>query len=536
MNSIYRIVENLCIIITMNPISHKIFKLLPALLGPILITSAYSQERPNIVLIVADDLGYGDIRALNNNARTQTPALDQLVSSGITFSEAHSSASVCTPSRYGILTGRYAFRSERAKTGITGFEPTVIEEQRPTIASLLQAGGYATAAIGKWHLGVDWVTRDSQPAQLDRESGYSNVDYRKAVGRGPNHYGFDYSFIHPASLDIPPYLFLRNHLAVDPDMVLTTTIYDRRLPNTVFSWDKKHSDDLAVYWEKGVWWREGEMSESFRVEECQQEIIREGVGYIESMANSSSPFFLYLPLTSPHTPWLPDHRFKGNSGAGVYGDFVRDMDEAVNLIVAALKENGLYDNTLLIFTSDNGAYWPDEEIELFAHDSNAGRKGQKGDVWDGGHRVPLIMVWPTAIKESKSYPHLFSLTDLFATLSEIAGQTVDYKWAEDSYSFAKVLTDGLLAPIRHSMVHHTASGKYALRLNNWKLIDGLGSGGFTHPTSLTPGERGPAGQLYDLDNDPGERLNLYQDHPDRVAAMDKMLRLLKFKGHRLITE
>ncbi len=515
---------------------NRLSKLVPLLAVPLFVPHVYSQDRPNIVLIVADDLGYGDIRALNDHAKTQTPYIDQLVGSGISFSAAHSSASVCTPSRYGILTGRYAFRSEDAKTGITGFEPSVIEDQRATIASMLQSGGYSTAVVGKWHLGVDWTTNDNQPARMDRSTGYSNVNYKAALMRGPNHYGFGYSFIHPASLDIPPYLFLRNHKAVDHEMVLTSAVYERRLPNTVFSWDKKHSDDLAVYWEKGIWWREGEMSGSFRIEECQQQIIDEGMHYIDSMASAKDPFFLYVPLTSPHTPWVPQEQFKGKSEVGVYGAFVTDMDNAVGQIVNALKRNGIYENTLLIFTSDNGAYWPDEEIELFAHDSNAGRKGQKGDVWDGGHRVPLVMVWPNKVKASKTYPHMIGLTDLFATLGDITGQPVDRQSAEDSYSFAEVIVGNHQSPIRHSMVHHTASGKFSLRLENWKLIEGLGSGGFSHPTTLKPEERGPVGQLYDLKNDPGERLNLYQNHPKRVGEMDEMLRLLKTRGHRLLAD
>jgi len=508
-------------------------KLVSLLAVPLFIPNVYSQEKPNIVLIVADDLGYGDIRSLNDNAKTYTPSIDRLVNSGITFSEAHSSASVCTPSRYGILTGRYAFRSERAKTGITGFEASVIEDHRATIASMLQSGGYNTAVVGKWHLGIDWVTNDNQPARMEAQTGYSNVNYKAPVSRGPNNYGFEYSFIHPASLDIPPYLFLRNHKAVDHEMVLTTAVYERRLPNTVFSWDKKHSDDLAVYWEKGIWWREGEMSGSFRIEECQEQIISASVQYIDSVATDKDPFFLYVPLTSPHTPWVPHARFKGKSHVGVYGDFVTEMDEAVGQIVDALKRNGVYENTLLIFTSDNGAYWPDEEIELFAHDSNAGRKGQKGDVWDGGHRVPLIVTWPKLVKTPRNYPHLVGLTDLFATLGEITGQPVGLHSAEDSYSFAGVIVNDSKTPIRNSMVHHTASNRYSLRFGNWKFIDGLGSGGFTHPTRLSPEEHGPAGQLYDLDNDPGERINLYQNHPKRVAEMDEMLNLLKTKGHRL---
>jgi arylsulfatase A len=354
---------------------------------------------PNIVIIFADDMGYGDVSALNPQSRIKTPAIDNLAHKGISFTEAHSSASVCTPSRYGLLTGRYAFRSEGAAFGVWGFNKPVIEQDRETLASSLKKAGYTTACIGKWHLGLSWQTKDGLPAVLDVNSGYSNVDYRLPVTNGPNDYGFDYSFIHPASLDIPPYMFLRNHQVIDPDVVLTTDHYPARMENTVFAWDKKHTDEHAVYWEKGVWWRQGEMSRSFRIEDCHSEIVKEGVAFIAKQAETKArnPFFLYLPLTGPHTPWVPTERFKGKTPIGLYGDFVLDMDDAVDQITNALQKHNLSENTILVFTTDNGGYWPQEEIDLHVHDSNQGRRGQKGDVWDGGHRVPLIISWPARI-------------------------------------------------------------------------------------------------------------------------------------------
>src|SRR5690606_11213641 len=294
---------------------------------------------PNIIIILADDMGYGDISALNILSRIQTPALDQLISKGISFRNAHASASVCTPSRYGLLTGRYAFRSSAAANGIWGFDKPVIEEKRESLASLLKNVGYSTACIGKWHLGLDWQTKDgSRKAVMDADSGYSNVDYTRKVTNGPNDHGFDYSFVHPASLDIPPYVFLRNHSVVDPDIILTTEVYPSRMYHTQYSWDKKHTDDLAVYWEKGVWWRQGEMSRSFRIEDCHQSILAEGISYIDKQVQEKpeEPFFLYLPLTGPHTPWMPADRFKGKSSIGLYGVFVMQIDDAVAQISSAL--------------------------------------------------------------------------------------------------------------------------------------------------------------------------------------------------------
>jgi arylsulfatase A len=492
------------------------------------------EAKPNIVIIFADDMGYGDVSGLNPLARTRTPAIDQLIDEGITFSEAHASASVCTPSRYGLLTGRYAFRSERAARGIWGFAKPVIEPERETLATLLKNAGYSTACIGKWHLGVGWQTKDGEKPRFNAVTGYSNVDYSKKVTGGPNDYGFDYSFIHPASLDIPPYLFLRNHEAVDSDMIVTTDHYPARKKNTEFAWDKKHSNDEAVYWEKGVWWRQGEMSRSFRVEDCHTEIVNEGVAFIEKQAdeNPEKPFFLYLPLTGPHTPWLPTDQFKEKSSVGVYGDFIFDIDDAVKQVKEALVRNGIDENTMLVFSSDNGGYWPQEEIELFAHDSNRGRKGQKGDVWDGGHRVPMIISWPAKIKEAATCNQLVSLTDFFATLFDLTGQKPANGEGEDSFSFWHVLNGETGKAVRESMVHHSSGGFYGIRLGNWKYIDGLGSGGFSHPLKLTPEVKGPKGQLYNLKEDALESTNLFFQHPEKVAELSSLMDEIVNNGHR----
>jgi arylsulfatase A len=494
---------------------------------------ATAQQFPNIIFILADDMGYGDISGLNPFARTQTPAIDKLIGEGITFTEAHASASVCTPSRYGLLTGRYAFRSKHASRGIGGFTGPVIEKDREILASVLKKAGYTTACIGKWHLGVGWKTKDGKEPVLDEKTGYSNVDFRQKVTGGPNDYGFDYSFIHPASLDIPPYLFLRNHEAIDADMILTTDHYPARLANTEYSWDKKHTDDLAVYWAKGVWWRQGEMSRSFRVENCHTEIVKEGITFIERQVagNPERPFFLYLPLTGPHTPWVPSEQYKDKSGAGLYGDFIFDIDDAVGQIKNALVRNGIDENTMLIFSSDNGGYWPQEEIELYAHDSNQGRKGQKGDVWDGGHLVPLVISWPAKTRQPVIYEHLISLTDFFATLCDLTGQQPAANMGEDSFSFWHVLTGGTEKTSREAMVHHSSAGYYGIRMGDWKYIDGLGSGGFSHPMRLVPEKNGPKGQLYNIREDTMETQNLYFLNPEKANRLVDLMEEIIKKGH-----
>ncbi len=507
--------------------SKLLLKTVPFIAASLLPSRAEAQERPNIIFVFADDMGYGDVSGLNPSAQTQTPAIDKLIGEGITFTEAHAGASVCTPSRYGLLTGRYAFRSEAASRGISGFHKPVIEAGRETLASVLKSAGYTTACIGKWHLGLGWQTRTGlgEP-YLDETTGYSNTDFSKEITGGPNDYGFDYSFIHPASLDIPPYMFLRNHKVIDPEVILTTDHYPARLKDTRYAWDKKHTNDLAVYWEKGVWWRQGEMSKSFRVENCHSEIVKEGIGFIERhvTGNPKTPFFLYLPLTGPHTPWLPTEQAKGKSSVGLYGDFILDIDDAVWQIKEALIRKGIAENTLLIFLSDNGAYWPEEEIELYAHDSNQGRKGQKGDIWDGGHRVPLIISWPAKIKQPTEYKHLISLTDFFATICDLTGQAPRKQHAEDSFSFLKVLNGELNHPVRESMIHHSSGGLFSIRSGDWKYIDGLGSGGFSHPSKLTPEKKGPKGQLYNLKEDVQESTNLYQKYPEKVAELLSLLK------------
>ncbi|MFN4000265.1 sulfatase family protein [Algoriphagus sp.] len=486
-------------------------------------------KAPNIIIIFADDMGYGDVSGLNSNSRIQTPNLDKLVREGMSFTNAHSSASVCTPSRYGLLTGKYGFRTKSAAYGIGGFDQAVIDLERETLPSILKKSGYSTAIIGKWHLGLEWQTKDGLPASLDRTTGYSNVDYTKPVKSGPNSIGFDYSFIHPASLDIPPYVFLRNHQVIDPEVVLTTSIYPVKKENTQYAWDKKHTDSLAVYWEKGVWWRQGEMSKSFRVESCQSTIVSEGIDFIERQAegNFQQPFFLYLPLTGPHTPWIPTEKFKGKSEVGLYGDFVLEIDDIVAQIKATLIKNKIDENTLLIFASDNGAYWPEEEINLYNHDSNSGTRGQKGDVWDGGHRIPLIISWPGSIKGNVQYHHLLSLTDVFATLAELTGTQLPENQGSDSESFLHVLRGDLEKPHRNSMVHHSSGNLYAIRSEGWKYIEGLGSGGFTDPAHITPQSGGPTGQLYRIDSDPEEQENLFLSYPEKVVELSELLKKIR---------
>jgi len=366
---------------------------------------------------------------------------------------------------------------------------------------------------------------------LDAATGYSNVDYSLPVSSGPSDFRFDFSFIHPASLDIPPYLFIRGRDVVDTAMVLTTDIYPIRLENTEYAWDKKHTDDLAVYWEKGVWWRQGEMSSSFRMEDCHETLVSEGLQFINRQVeeNPDSLFFLYMPLTGPHTPWVPSEKNRGQSGIGLYGDFVLDIDEVVARVRQTLIDHDIFENTIVIFSTDNGAYWPEVEIELHAHDSNAGLRGQKGDVWDGGHRVPLIISWPGKIQGGSENSALISLTDFMATFSEMTGQPITEGQGEDSQSFWPILNGTTNLSSRQDMVHHSSRNFYSIRHGGWKYIEGLGSGGFTDPAVIQPVEGGPTGQLYREDTDPQERVNLFSENPEVVNELAVRLAQIKKK-------
>jgi arylsulfatase A-like enzyme len=520
----------------MRNIGRKLFVLIILAFKTGLLSSSLNEKQnknPNIIVIFADDMGYGDVSALNLEAKTHTPAINEMAESGIVFTEAHSSASVCTPSRYGLLTGSYAFRNRLKGGNVGGYDASVLGLKQNTIAHLLKNAGYTTACIGKWHLGFEWATRNqNEKPSLDQLSKYSNVDYSKPIKFGPNYYGFDYSFIHPASLDIPPYLFLKNGLAVDKQMILTSDVYPKSLETTQHSWDKKHTAEGDIYWKKGVWWRDGEMAKSFKIEKCLGNIMDEAVDFLRQKALKENPFFLYLPLTGPHTPWVPDDQFKGKSSIDTYGDFILTIDNVVKVINEEVNKLGIANNTMIIFTSDNGGYWPEEEIILQNHHSNYGRRGQKGDIWDGGHHVPLIIKWPARISKPKNYTHLVSLTDLFATFSDLTGQKI--KGGDDSFSFNHVLNGNFSKPTRNSMIHCTGQKFFAIRKGNWKYIDMVGSGGFTNPTQIQPKPGEPDGQLYNIKSDPFESNNLYFKYPSVVA--DLKLQIKRAKESSTTTE
>ena len=467
------------------------------------------ESLPNIVYILADDMGYGDVNGLNENSKIPTPNMDKLMNQGIYFTDAHSPSAVCTPTRYGILTGRYCFRTRLQSGVLVGHEPSLIEAGRLTIASMLQDKGYETACIGKWHLGLDFKKKDPEKPLVEGDwwdlTNTSNVNYSAEIDGGPIDHGFNYSFILPSSLDIQPYFYLRNKKIVNPDMVHIEGVRDENF--------------------QGKFWRQGDASRDFDFYQTLPTFTNEAVGFIKDQADrkTGNPFFLYFPLPAPHTPWLPLEEFQGKSEAGTYGDFVTQVDFTVGEILKVLEESNLSENTIVFLTSDNGGYWFPENIKEYDHRSNYIFSGMKSDLWEGGHHIPLIVRWPGKVEPGSSSNQLVSLTDLLATCADIVDYKLPYNAAEDSYSHLSDLIGGSNDNSRDGLVMQSFSGEYAIREGNWKLILCRGSGGWTYEGA--PDE--PEGQLYDLSVDIEEKNNLYETYPEIVQKLKDRLDMIQ---------
>lgn len=495
-------------------------------------TVVFAQKKPNVVIILADDMGYGDVGCNNPYARVNTPAIDRLAQNGIRFTDAHSAGALSGPSRYGLVTGRYFSRVEKRKEH-WGYLAPYIESDRLTIGSLMQKAGYTTGCIGKWHLGLDWQLKDEKQPQVPKgkSNKYTNTDFSALVKNGPRERGFEYSFILPASLDMPPYTFVKNDRVVDPDVMLTADKYPRKLEDTEYAWDRKHTKEDDIYWERGTWWRNGEMSKSFKFEECLPTIVKEGVSFIEREGKKDKPFMLYMPLTGPHTPWLPTEKYKGSSELGTYGDFIATIDDAVAQVCDKLKQLGLDDNTIVIFSSDNGSPWAEEDIQQYNHQANYTRRGQKGDAYDGGHHIPLVVKWPDHIKRPDVCDQTVGLVDILATLADVTGQPLPKGQAEDSFSFKSILDGDMKTPTRDQIMYYSGLGKLAIKKGDWKYIDCLGSAGFTIPARVDPVKNGPVGQLYNMRTDSLESNNLYLRERGKVQELSSLLNKLMRQGY-----
>ncbi len=488
---------------------------------------AQSPTRPNILYVLCDDLGYGDVHCLNpDRGKIATPNIDRLGQQGLIFTDAHGGSSVCTPTRYGILTGRYCWRSRLQRYVLEGNDLPLIAPGRLTVAALLKRHGYTTACIGKWHLGIQYSPRPPavpgrmgegpllrtvprvRSAVSPRLSGEGQGvrAFTEPILDGPVQHGFDYFFGVSASLDMPPFAFIEND---------------------------RFTEALTV---QKKWIRNGPAAKHFEAIDVLPTLTRKAVEYIAgraAAAKTGTPFFLYLALTSPHTPILPTKQFDGKSGLGKYGDFVMETDWALGQVLEALDKAGAADNTLVVFTSDNGcspaAGIP--ALERLGHYPSAVYRGYKADIWDGGHRIPFIVRWPGKVKAGLRSEQLTCLTDLLATCAEMLGDKLPDNAGEDSVSILPALLGTVRAPLREAVVHHSINGMFAIRQANWKLEFCPGSGGWGRPGDPQAWKQGlPAIQLYDMTRDVGERTNEQARHPEIVRRLSKLLETYVAQG------
>ena len=439
------------------------------------------QKKPNIVFIFADDMGYGDVSAFNENSKIQTTNIDRIANEGVAFTDAHSSSSVSTPSRYSLLTGRYNWRSDLKSGVLMGYNKALIAPDRRTIASVLRDQGYQTACIGKWHLGWDWN---------NIEAGKDSVDFSKPITNGPTTRGFDYFYGIIASLDMAPYVYVENDMP--------TALPDRETVN-----------DGMKYWRKGP------TASDFDHEQTLPNFINRAVDYI------------------PHTPILPIKEYQGKSGLNPYGDFVLMVDDMVGKVMKALKDAGVDDNTILVFSTDNGCS-PQakfDELQEKGHYPSYIYRGHKADLFDGGHRIPCVVRWPAKIK-----PHTVNqtvcLTDFFATFATIADYQLKDSEGEDSYNILPLLLNEKEGDvIREATVHHSINGDFTIRKGEWKLLLSPSSGGWSFPKPGTDDEvieTLPLIQLYNMKTDPAEKNNVYAEHPEVVKELkDLMIKYVK---------
>ena len=473
---------------------------------------AAAPSKPSIVVIYTDDQGYGDMSALNPQSKFQTPHLDRLAREGIVFTDGHSADTVCTPSRYALLTGRYSWRTS-LKSGVLHSDgDCLIAKDRMTVASLLKASGYHTAMIGKWHLQMKF------PGTIGKR------DWTQPITNGPNERGFDYYFGIPASMNYGVLTYIENTRVTDAPSLWTHKKQDKERNTFRFMppYDTERQGPADI-----------EIAPSFRDEDCLRVITEKAVAYLASRAaaaKAGQPFFLYLPLNSPHLPHSVAPEFVGQSRVGAYGDFMLETDHRVGQVLAALDAHGLTRDTLVFLSSDNGAETGyAERLKQYQHASSGDFKGGKRDIYEGGHRVPFVMRWPAVIKAGRTCDEPVGQVDLLATCAAILGVALPPNAGEDSYSLLAALRgDEYPRPLRGPLMHHSGSGYLAVREGPWKLNLFRGSGGSLAPQRLELKAGEPPFELYNLKSDWRETTNAHDQHADVVnrlkATATKILR------------
>lgn len=469
-------------------------------------SNAADAKRPNIVILYADDMGYGDLAVQNPKSKIPTPNLDRLAASGVRFTDAHSSSGICTPSRYAMLTGGYHWR--KFHKIVDSFDPSVFDRNQPTLPGLLQTAGYRTACIGKWHLGWGWDSIKRDGAKPDGKNGYApkDFDWTRVIPDGPKAHGFDYYFGDDVP-NFPPYTWIENdRVLIEPTESLTTT------PPTA---------------EGNFECRPGPMAKDWQLDRVMPELTRRAVAWLDAQKGSDQPFFFYFPFTSPHAPIVPTAEFQGKSSAGGYGDYVVQTDATVGQVLEALDRNGLSENTIVIFSADNGpetyAY---PRIRNFEHQSMGELRGLKRDIWEGGHRVPMIIRWPGVTKAGRVTGALMSQIDLMATLAAALELPLSKDAAPDSLNQMSVIR-GSDTSVRTSLVHNTNKDHYAVRDGDWLYIAAKSGEVSKAPkwwNDLQGYEENPHNEaLYNLRDDLGQKHNIVESHPQRAADMKKLL-------------
>lgn len=456
------------------------------------------EKKPNVIYILADDMGYGDISAFNEKCPFKTQHLDELCENGIYFTDAHASSAVCTPSRYSILTGRYNWRSRLKSYVVGGYSEPLIEKGRMTVADLFKNQGYHTAMVGKWHLGMSFAKAVDFEEQPDFDA-CTGVDYGAPIKSSPVSNGFDYFFGISGSLDMPPYIYIENDRF--------TELPDHETSNT----GKK-------------FWRKGPTGAHFHHENVLDDLTDKVLEKIEEY--KEEPFFIYFPMPAPHTPILPAAEFQGKSGTNEYGDFVLHCDHVVGRVAEKLKETGVYDNTILVYTSDNGCspMANFEELKAKGHNPSYVFRGTKADIYEGGHRIPLIVQWPQGIEGGRRCDRIVCLSDFMATMADILHVDLPENCGEDSVSSLPLWKTPEGGQVREDIVHQSIDGSLSIRRGQYKLELCPGSGGWSDPKPGMEDPDSPRFQLYDLSQDIGERKNVIEEHLELAAELRAILK------------
>jgi arylsulfatase A len=481
-----------------------------------------STDLPNIVIIYADDMGYGDLNCQNPTSKIPTPNLDQLAAEGMRFSDAHSSSGICSPSRFSLLTGMYHWR--RTHKIVNSFGKPMFKDSDYTLPQMLQQKGYATACIGKWHLGWDWTFKNPPSRIVKRKTkkdikvyGVADIDWSVPIKGGPLDRGFD-TYFGDGTINFPPYAWVQNDRFL---RVPTEDLNPRKMPfNT----------------KEGSWeFRPGPMVKNWNPYDVLPTLTKKTVSWIEERKNEN-PFFLYLALPSPHAPIIPNDEFIGTSKAGGYGDFMVQTDWVIGQVLKALKEKGLEENTIVIFSSDNGPEkYAIDRAMTYDHFSSGKFRGMKRDVWEGGHHVPFIVKWPSHIEPATVSKQLISQTDVMATLGAVVGADLPSVAAPDSFNLLPVWEGKpMQKPVRETTIHNTFEDLWAIRNGNWLFVDGPSGAKRNLPKKYAEFKAyknfKTKGLLFDMVHDPEQRENLFEKYPEKVRELSKLLKTYKTKG------